>query len=206
MGNDKNNATIGLPRPGGAVFWAPAGTPVPTDADTPVSEVSAAYVSLGLVTEDGLTSTTTEETTQINAWGPEPVLDSQTSFGRNFTLNLLETSRVSALQFRHGIDNVTIGAGGEIKVNETGKPLPRGVFVVDTLQNNGGDEPRIRRQVAGDAKYNDRSGDQVFNNSDAVSIPVNVVAYKYTQEGVTADGGDYVTEYWSAPIAAEQSA
>lgn len=195
--NDKDNITIGLPKPGGALFWAPAGTAIPVDADAPLP---AAFVNLGYVTADGLTGTTAEEGDDIVAWGPETVGRSQTSYSRTFTFGLLESSRESALAFRYGAENVTIEADGSIKVNDNGKPLPRGVFVCDSLQNNGGDSPRIHRQVAGDAQLTDRSGDQVYNNSDAVNIPAVLNAYKYTAAGVTSEGGDYVTEFWSAPI------
>jgi hypothetical protein len=194
MSNDKTNITIGLPKPGGAIFWAPAGTPVPTDAD---EALNGAFVNLGFVTEDGLTASTEEEGDTITAWGPEDVMQSQTRYSRTFTFNLLETSRESALKFRYGDENVTVGLDGSIKVNDTGVQAPRGVFVVDTLQNNGSDSPRIHRQVAGDAQLTDRSGDQVYNNSDPVNIPSVLRAFKYTQAGVTATNGDYVTEYWS---------
>lgn len=195
--NDKDNITIGLPNPKGALYWAPAGTAVPTDAVTPLP---AAFVNLGYVSADGLTSTTTEESNDIVVWGPEAVGTSQTNYSRSFSFNLLESSRESALQFRYGTDNVTIDAEGGVKVNDTGVPSPRGVFVCDTLQNNGGDSPRYHRQVAGDAQLVDRSGDQVYNNSDAVSIPAVLRAFRYTATGVTKESGDFVTEFWSAPV------
>lgn len=58
MGNDKSNIAIGLPNPKGALYWAPLGTTLPTDATTPLA---SEFVNLGYVTEDGLTSTTAEE-------------------------------------------------------------------------------------------------------------------------------------------------
>ena len=100
MGNDKSNIAIGLPNPKGALYWAPLGTALPTDATTPLA---SEFVNLGYVTEDGLTSTTAEEGDDIKAWGPETVARNQTSYGRNFTFNLLESSRVSVLQFRYGV-------------------------------------------------------------------------------------------------------
>lgn len=199
MDNEKSNITIGLPKPGGAIFWAPSGTPLPADAD---EALDAAFVNLGYVSEDGLTATTAEEGDDIQAWGPEPVMRSQTSYVRTFVFNLLETARESALKFRYGEDNVTVNMDGSIKVTDNGKPSPRGVFVVDTLQNNGSENPRIHRQVAGDAQLSDRSGDQVYNNSDPVNIPSVLTAYRFEEEGVTSDEGDYVVEYWSAPIEA----
>lgn len=196
MGNEKSNITIGLPKPGGAIFWAPAGTALPTSAD---AQLHKDFVNLGYVSEDGLTASTTEEGDDIKAWGPELVMRAQTGYGRTFSFNLLETSRESALKFRYGAENVTMNLDGSIKVNDTGEPAPRGIFVVDTLQNNG-DGARIHRQVAGDAQFTDRSGDQTYNNSDPVSIPAVLTAYKFKANGITSSKGDYVVEYWSAPI------
>lgn len=192
--NDKSNITIGLPKPGGAIFWAPAGTAIPADAE---EALDAAFVNLGYVTEDGLTATTTEEGDDIQGWGPEPVMRTQTLYQRTFTFNLLETSRLDALRFRYGDANVTENMDGSIKVNDNGAQAPRGVFVVDTLQNNGSDTPRIHRQVVGDAQLTDRSGDQVYNNADPVNIPSVLTAYKFTADGITSEGGDYVVEYWT---------
>lgn len=180
MQNDKDNITIGLPKPGGALFWAPAGTVLPTSADV---ALNAAFVNLGYVTEDGLTSTVAEDGDDIKAWGPETVGRSQTGYAKTYVFNLLETAREAALQFVYGVDNVTIDEDGNIAIDETGDALPRGILVCDTLQNNGGATPRIKRQILGDAQFNDRSGDQVHNNSDPVNFPVSVAAYK------TAIGG-----------------
>ena len=177
MNNDKDNITIGLPKPGGALFWAPAGTALPTSAD---SALPAAYINLGYVTEDGLTATVAEDGDDIKAWGPETVGRSQTGYAKTFGFALLETAREAALQFVYGVDNVTIDEDGNIEIDETGEQLPRGILVCDTLQNNGGATPRIKRQILGDAQFTDRSGDHVYNNSDPLSFPVSVSAYKFT--------------------------
>lgn len=179
--NDKDNITIGRPKEGGAVFFAPAGTALPTDAS---SELPAAYVCLGFVTEDGVTESVEEEGDDIVAWGPEDVMHSQTGYAKTLTMSLLETSKPAVLQFVYGQDNVTVNTDGSIKWKDTGEILPRGVFVVDTLHNNGSDTPRIHRKIYGDAQFVDRSGDHVYNNSDPLSFPVVVKAYKFTD----ADG------------------
>lgn len=177
VANDKSKITIGLPKSGGALFWAPAGTALPVDAEV---ALNSAFVNLGYVSEDGLTSTVAEEGDDIKAWGPETVGRNQTDYTRTYTFNLLETAREVALQFMYGQDNVTVDEDGNITIDETGEQLPRGILVVDTLQNNGSTEPRIKRQVLGDAQFNDRSGDHVYNNSDPLNFPVSVTAYKFT--------------------------
>lgn len=195
MDNDKSNITVGKPKPGGALYWAPAGTTLPTDASTPLA---SEYVNLGYVSEDGITISTEEEVSELIAWGPETVAQSQEKYTKKATFNLLETSRVAVLQFRYGKDNVVVGNEGQITVHDTGAQTPRGVFVVETLQNNGA-KPRIHRQVLGDAQFTDRSGDMVYNNSDAVTVPVVLNAYKFKQSGVTSDAGDYILSFWTKP-------
>lgn len=189
--NDKSNITIGRPKAGGAVFWAPAGTTLPTSADADLDE---AFVNLGYVTEEGVTVSTEEEGDDIVAWGPEDVMRSQTRYGKTATLALLETSRKSVLDFVFGKDNVVEGANGSFTWDDTGDPLPRGVLVIDTLQNNASD-PRIKRQVFGDAQFVDRSGDHTYNNNDPVSFPVVIKAFKFTPVGSTKE--TYVRTYLS---------
>lgn len=191
--NDKSNVTIGRPKKGGALFWAPEGTPLPTSADAALDN---AFTNLGYVTEDGVTFSTAEEGDDVNAWGPETVMHSQTSYSKTANFNLLETSKVAVLQFLYGADNVTVNDDGSVTWDETGEQLPRGVFVCDTLQNNGS-TPRIRRQVFGDAQFTDRSGDHTYNNSDPLSYPIVLTAYKFTM----ADGKERLSRnYLSAPV------
>lgn len=193
MENNKDNITIGLPKPGGAIYWAPLGTALPTNAKDSLSE---AFVNLGYVTEDGVTINTAEETNEINAWGPETVMISQSNYGKTATFNLLEVCRLSVLQFIYGKDNVKANEDGSLEWSDTGAQLPRGVLVIDTLQNNGGDTPRIHRQILGDCQFIDRSGDQTYNNSDAVSYPISMRAFKFTP--AEGESMTYIKNYMTA--------
>ena len=188
--NDKSNITIGLPKEGGAIFWAPAGTTIPANGS---DDLGADFVCLGYVTEDGVTISVADEGDDINAWGPEVVIHSQTGYTKTATLNLLETSKPAVLQFVYGADNVTVNGDGSITWVDTGKPLPRGVFVCDTIQNNGSDTPRIHRQVFGDAQFTDRSGDHVYNNSDPLAFPIVLTAYKFENNGKQVYDVNYLT-------------
>lgn len=196
MDNDKSNITIGLPKSNGAVFWAPAGTTLPTSAE---ATLDAAFVNLGYISEDGVTLSTEESVDQIRAWGREVVMISSTEYSETFQVNFLETVRESVLQFIKGTENVSINAGGAIRVKTTGDPLPRGVIVIDTLQNNGSKTPRIHRIVFGDCQISDRSGDQNYNNSDPLTYPATIEAFKYASP-VDSDKV-YREDYWTAPEA-----
>ena len=191
--NDKSNITIGRPKVGGAVYVAPAGTTLPTDADASLTE---AFVNLGYVSEDGLTQSTAEENTEILAWGGDKVVVSQDSYGKTATFNLLETIRPSVLQTIYGKEFVEVKEDGSIKVADTGEPLPHIVLVIETIQNNGSEKPRYRRDVYGDCQITDRSGDQTFNNSDPVTYPVTLTAFKFASKA--KDGKmAYVDTFWS---------
>lgn len=192
--NNKDNITIGRPKVGGAIYYAPAGTTLPTDAD---SSLAAAFVNLGYVTEDGVTQSTSEETDNLIAWGPENVMVVQNDFGETVTYNLLETIRPGVLQYVRGADNVIVGDDGSIKSATTGEQLPRGVIVIDTIQNNGSANPRIHRIVYGDCQITDRSGDQTYNNSDPVTFPVTFTAFKFDSQAVPGKKV-YHDDFWSA--------
>ena len=193
--NNKDNITIGLPKVGGAIYFAPAGLTLPTDAST---SLQSAYVTLGYVTEDGVTMTTSEETDVIKAWGPENVMVNQTDFGETVTYNLLETIRPAVLQYMRGAENVVIESSGAIKSGTTGEQLPRGIIVVDTIQNNGSANPRYHRIVYGDCQLADRSGDQTYNNSDPVTFPVTITAFKFDSQALTGKKV-YHDDFWTAP-------
>ena len=117
MDNDKSNITIGLPKPGGAVFWAPLGTTLPENASDSLPE---AFVNLGYVSDAGVTHSVAESSDTIRAWGKDVVMISQTEYSETFALNLLETVRPSVLQFIRGTGNVDVKGSGEIASGTTG--------------------------------------------------------------------------------------
>lgn len=199
--NDKDNITIGRPKAGGAIYVAPLGTQLPSDAGT---SLSGSYVNLGYVTEDGVTQSTAEDTEMIKAWGPENVMVAQNDFGETVTYNLMETIRPSVLQFMRGAENVSIDADGAIASATTGDPLPRCVVVIDTIQNNGSANPRIHRIVYGDCQITDRSGDQTYNNSDPVTYPVTITAFKFDSQAISGKKV-YHDDFWTAGTAESES-
>ena len=53
--HNASNVSVGKPRVAGAVFRAPLGTALPTDASTQLAE---AYKDMGFVSDDGVPTTT----------------------------------------------------------------------------------------------------------------------------------------------------
>lgn len=192
--NNKDNITIGLPRPGGAVYWAPLGTTLPENAD---DDLGNDYVNLGYISEDGVTLSTEESIDKIRAWGRDVVMVTSTEYSKTVTLNFLETIRESTVKYIRGAENVDFKADGTVASGETGDTLPRGVIVIDTLQNNGAEVPRIHRIVFGDCQISDRSGDQTFNNSDPLVYPAVIEAFKF--DSVALPGKQvYCDDFWTA--------
>lgn len=166
--NDAKNVSFGKPKATGAVFVAPAGTTLPTDATT---ALNAAFKGLGYVSEDGLVNSVETDTENVNAWGGDLVLVGQTSFSETFTVNLLETN-AEALKVYYGADNVTV-SGSNITITQNSGVLPN-VAVVFELVMTGG---RVKRIVVPNAQIVDRSGEITYVDGEPIAYPAVFTAY-----------------------------
>ena len=166
--NDASNVSFGKPKATGAVFVAPAGTTLPTNA---TASLDAAFKGLGYVSEDGLVNSVESDTENVNAWGGDLVLVGQTSFMETFMVNLIETN-AEALKVYYGEDNVTVD-GDNITVVQNSSMLPA-VSVVFELVLTGG---RIKRIVVPNAQIVDRSGEITYVDGEAISYPALFQAY-----------------------------
>lgn len=178
--NDASNVSFGKPKATGAVFVAPHGTALPTNA---TASLNAAFEGLGYVSEDGLVNEIETDTESVVAWGGDQVLVGQTSFAERFTVNLIETN-VEALKVFYGEDNVTEDGSGNITVVQNSAQLPQ-VSVVFELVLTGG---RIKRIVVPNAQIVDRSGEITYVDGEPIAYPAVFTAYPDT------DGNTH-TEY-----------
>jgi len=168
MTNTASNVSFGKPKATGAVFIAPSGTAVPTDATT---ALVAAYKSMGYISEDGLVNSVKSDTQGVNAWGGDLVLMGQTKFGETFMVNLLETN-ADALAVYYGSSNVTV-VGSAITIKQTSAALPNVVVVFEVVMTGG----RVKRIVIPNAQIVDRSGDITYTDGDAITYPALFQAY-----------------------------
>ena len=152
--------TNGKPKIGGAVFVAPVGTTLPTDATT---ALATAFKELGYCSEDGLTNSNAPDTDTINAWGGDPVLNTQSARPDTFNLTLLEILNVDVLKTVYGEDNVTgdLETGIALKVSSSDQQIPH-VFVVDMVLKGG----VAKRIVVPSATLTDLD-DITYDDSDA---------------------------------------
>lgn len=166
--NDASNVSFGKPKATGAVFVAPAGTTLPTDA---TSSLDAAFKGLGYVSEDGLVNSVETDTENVNAWGGDLVLVGQTNFAETFMVNLIETN-AEALKVYYGEDNVTVD-GDEITIVQNSQQLPACIVVFELVLTGG----RIKRIVVPNAQIVDRSGEITYVDGEPIAYPALFQAY-----------------------------
>lgn len=176
--NNAQNVSVGKPKVGGAVFVAPIGTAIPTDATTALNE---AFVNVGYISEDGVTNEIETDSEEIKAWGGDIVLNPQTSRAERFTFTMIETNEQS-LKLAFGDSNVTVSGTG-FAVVHNGKDREEHVIVVETLIGSD----RVKRQIAPRGKVTEM-GEIVYKDDE-------VLGYETTVSAMLDENGNTVYEY-----------
>ena len=169
MANTATNVTVGKPNVSGAVYRAPIGTTLPTDATT---ALDAAFVSLGYVSEDGLSNNNELSVEATKAWGGNIVYRSLTEMNDEFSFALIETENADVLKTVYGSDNVTVGGDNSITVNIVAEDPEELVWVFELALRGG----KARRIVVPDGAITARE-EITYNDSDPVAYGVTVSAY-----------------------------
>ena len=169
MANTATNVTVGKPNVSGAVYRAPIGTTLPTDATT---ALDPAFGSLGYVSEDGLSNNNELSVEATKAWGGNIVLRSLTEMNDEFSLALIETKNVDVLKAVYGSDNVTVDASGNSTVNVVAEDPEEAVWVFELALRGG----IARRIVIPDGAITSRD-EITYNDSDAVGYGITISAY-----------------------------
>lgn len=130
MAQNSQNVTYGKPKVEGAIWSAPIGTKLPTNA---VDELDVVFKSLGYVSEDGLKNENTIESEAIKAWGGDTVLVIQNEKTDTFTYKLIELLNVDVLKEVYGNENVTGDLETGITVKANTKELPEHTIVIDMV-------------------------------------------------------------------------
>lgn len=130
MANNVENVSAGKPKIGGAVYRAPAGTTLPTDA---TSDLPSAFEALGYVSEDGVSNANSRDIDNIKAWGGDTVLVVQTSKNDEFKFKLVEALNAAVLKAVHGSTNVSGNLTDGMTVLANAIEVEEAVWVIDML-------------------------------------------------------------------------
>lgn len=159
--------SAGKPKVSGAVYRAPIGTALPTDAAT---NLAAAFVDMGYISEDGVTNSNSPETEKIKAWGGQVVLIVSTEKPDTFKLTFLESLNENVLKTVYGDGNVTVDAtNGTINVKANAAALDEYVYVIDVAMRDGA----LKRIVIPDGALSEL-GDIVYKDDDAIGYEITL--------------------------------
>ena len=180
---DAKNVTTSKPKIGGAVYRAPFGTALPTDATTALTE---AFVCLGYVSEDGLTNSNSPDSDKIKAFGGDTVYAYQKEKPDTFQFKLLEALNPEVLKTVYGDDNVTGTHKAGLTVKANSSAAEDKSWVVE-LHLNG----VLKRVVIPKAKVTEID-DIVYADEEALGYDITITAtpdtagnthYEYLKEG-----------------------
>ena len=122
-----SNVKTAIPKTAGAIWRAPKGTSLPTDAST---ALAAAFEDMGYVSEDGVVNSNSPDTEKIKEWGGQTVLVVVNEKSDSFKLTLLESLNADVLETVYGASNVTVGTN-KITVVANASALGEYVYVID---------------------------------------------------------------------------
>ena len=166
--NTVSNVSAGKPKIGGAVFRAPVGTPLPTNA---TATLNAAFKGLGFVSDAGVKNGSGVTTNAVRSWGGDTVLTTQEKRDDTFAMNLIESLNTEVLKTFHGDANVSGTLSTGITVTANGKDLGAYSYVIDMIMRDGA----LKRIVIPNAQVSE-TGDVVYVDKDVVSYPVTLAA------------------------------
>lgn len=172
---DKSNVMSGKPKVSGAIFRAPLGTTLPTDATT---ALDAAFVELGYASSDGWARQINKAYETITAWGGDEVNKSRTEHSVGFSTSLIEDLNGDVHTAKWGEAAVTKTAatathGALVTVEYEGADTEAGVWVFDMY-----DQGKLHRTVFPNAVDTTESFEQTFSDSEAVALPFEMTAYR----------------------------
>lgn len=188
--NKAENVSVGKPKVGGAIFRAPAGTALPTDAKT---ALNAAFAPVGYISDSGVVNSNSPSSDSVKAWGGDTVCNYQTEKPDTFKFTMLESLRDTVLKSVYGDSNVTgdLDSGLTVKANSTEQA--RCAWVIDMILQNS----TLKRVVIPGAK--------VTAVGDITYVDGQPIGYEVTLSAEPDSSGNTHYEYLVASTTDTQS-
>lgn len=179
-----SNVTTGKPKVTGAIYNAPIGTAVPTDAST---ALDPAFVCVGHISEDGVENAQELSTTPIKAWGGNIVYNPISEFQDSVKFVMIEAKNPVAMKAYYGEDNVIVDSQtGNITIAVGADEMPERVWVIENVLRGGA----IRRVVLPHGQVKKKEA-VTYKDDEALAYGVTVSAmaddngkthYEYIEE------------------------
>jgi hypothetical protein len=186
MVNQSDNALVGKPAVLGGLFVAPTGTALPVDES---STLNAAFVSVGYLTDDGLTRGRKPSNDTKKAWGGDTLVVINKGTDRTVKFGLAEYLSKKVNELVYGVGNVvetaaTSTVGRKLVITDREVTLPKLSWVVQLFHGT-----KTGRIVIPAMQINDFD-DITYKDED-------LAAYKVTATQFADATGAYSYEYWN---------
>jgi len=158
--SDTQNVSTAKPKIEGAIYTAPLGTTLPTDA---ITKLAAEFKGLGYISEDGLVNTNTPDSDSIKAWGGDTVAVVQKGKEDTFQYTLIEAMNVDVLKEIYGTDNVTGNLETGISIESNSQEYEPHILIFDMILKGG----VLKRIVIPNGTISE-VGDITYGDEDAV--------------------------------------
>ena len=132
--NNAQNVSVAKPKVGGAIFVAPLGTDLPTDATT---ALDAAFQNVGYISEDGVVNTNSPDTDTIKEWGGASVGKIDNGKDDTWQFTMIEALNLAALKLVYGPDNVSGTLEEDITIKANSNEQADVCMVIDMILKGG---------------------------------------------------------------------